>query len=141
VTLRCVDASFVVSWLIPSDGSAAVAEEWTAYAEGRDEYVAPPLVYPETISVIRRMAHRKLLTEREAEDLVADFLELEIPTPLPRGLYRRAYDLATRYQQPKAYDACYLAMADLLSCDLVTLDARLFNSVAGDFAGITLSRR
>jgi predicted nucleic acid-binding protein len=138
VALRCVDASFVVAWLVPSDGSAAVSEAWTAYAESRDEFVAPPLLYAETISVIRRLAHRNLLTEREAADLVADFLGLEIPTPLPRGLYRQAFDLATRYKQPKAYDACYLAMADLLSCDLLTLDARLFNRVAGDFAGITL---
>ena len=138
MALRCVDASFVIAWLVPGRQSSAVAEEWEAYAEGRDEFVAPPFLYAETISVIRRLAHRELLTVPEAAGLVADFLALEIPTPLPRGLYNQAFDLATRYRQPKAYDACYLAMAYLLSCDLLTLDARLFNGVAGDFPGITL---
>jgi predicted nucleic acid-binding protein len=128
----------VVAWLVPSRQSAAAAEAWTAFAEGRDEFVAPPLLYPETISSIRRLTSRGLLTPDEGTALVADFLALEIPTPTPPGLHRHAYELATRFHHSKAYDAFYLALADILSCRLLTLDRRLYDSVVPDFTGIML---
>ena len=130
--LRCVDASFVVAALVPGYGSGVVEEAWSDYVAGEDTFVAPPLLYPETISAVRRLAHRGLLTEGESSDIVEDFLALEIPTPQPRGLYRHAFSLAVRYRQPRVYDACYLALAEQLSCQLLTLDERLYNSVARD---------
>ena len=138
MSLRCVDASLVVAWLIPNQGSKAVLEARVAYAQGEDEYVGPPLLSVETVSVIRRLAFRGLLTEPQARALVDEFLDLDIATPSPPGLYLRAYQLAAQYGHAKAYDACYLALADLLSCELLTLDQRLYNAVAGDFPWIRL---
>ena len=138
MSLRCVDASFVVAWLVPDQRSASVVESWSAYAEGKDEFVAPPFLYSETISAVRTLAFRGLLTPEEGLELVEDFLALNIATPTPPGLYRYAYDLAVRYGHSKAYDACYLALADLLSCQLLTLDERLYNAVSRDFPIITL---
>jgi predicted nucleic acid-binding protein len=73
------------------------------------------------------------LEQDEAQGLVCDFLSLDIPTPLPVGMYRRAYELAERYGRSTIYDTCYLALADLLSCDLLTLDRPLYNVACGDF--------
>ena len=136
--LRCIDASLVVAWLVPSQRSALVADAWLAYSRGEDEFVGPPLLYVETVSVIRRLAFRGILSEEEATGLVMEFLDLNISTPTPPGLYLRSYELATRYGQPKVYDACYLALAELLTCNLLTLDQRLYNAVAGDFPWVTL---
>jgi predicted nucleic acid-binding protein len=128
----------VVAWLVPSFRSESVAGVWQAYARGEDEFVAPPLLYPETLSAIRRLAVRGLLSAQEAGALVSDFLALDIPTPTPKRLYQRAYDLAARYQHSKVYDACYLALAELLSCELLTLDQKLYNAVAGDLPWVRL---
>lgn len=136
--LRCVDASVVVAWLVPSQRSASVADAWLAYAQGEDEFIAPPLLPAETLSAIRRLASRGMLSQEEATGLVTDFLSLSIPTPTPAGLYQRAYALATRYQRSTVYDTCYLALAELLSCNLLTLDQRLYNAVAGDFPWVRL---
>ncbi len=138
MSLRCVDASFVVAWLVPDQRSTSVMERWSAYAEGKDEFVAPPFMYVETISAIRSLTSRGLLTPKEGLGLVEDFLALNIATSTPPGLYRYAYDLAVRYGHSKAYDACYLALADLLSCQLLTLDERLYNAVSRDFPLTTL---
>ena len=138
MALRCVDASFVIAWLVPSQGSDAVADEWSGFALGRDEFVGPALLYPETVSTLRRLTRRGLLTPDEGLELVTDFLSLGIPTLTPPDLYSRAYRLADRYNQPRVYDTCYLALADTLSCQLLTLDERFYNSVAGDFPLVML---
>ena len=113
-------------------------DAWLAYSRGEDEFVAPPSLYVETVSAVRRLTFRNLLSEESAVELVTDFLRLDIPTPTPPGLYMRAYELAARYHQSKVYDACYLALADLLSCELLTLDRRLYNAVAQDIPWVTL---
>ena len=138
--LRCVDASFVVAWLVPSEGSTAVEEAWLAYATGQDDFIAPALLYPETISAIRRLARRGLLPEQAARRLVTDFLALDIPTHTPSGLYQRAYELAARYSLSTVYDMCYLALAEQLSCDLLTLDARMHTAAQWDFPRLRLVR-
>ncbi len=139
--LRCVDASLVVAWLVPSQRSAQATEVWLAYSQGEDEVVGPPLLYVETLSVIRRLASRGILSEEEATGLVAEFLDLNIPTPTPPGLYLRAYEMAARYGLSRVYDACYLALAELLSCNLLTLDQRLYNVVSEDLPWVRLVSR
>ncbi|MDO8750394.1 MAG: type II toxin-antitoxin system VapC family toxin [Dehalococcoidia bacterium] len=136
--LRCVDASLVVAWLVPSQRSMPVEDVWLAYAQGEDEYVAPPLLPAETLSAIRRLTSRGLLSQEEASGLVTDFLSLSIPMLAPAGLYQHAYALATRYHHSTVYDTCYLALAELLSCDLLTLDQRLYNAVKQDYPAVRL---
>ena len=123
---------------MPDHRSEAVIDAWADFSQGTDEFIAPPLLYPETISVIRRLAHSGHLSGNEAREIVQDFLALDITTPVPSGLYQQAYELAERYQHPRAYDACYLAQANLLSCDLLTLDRRLYNAAVKDFPQIRL---
>lgn len=138
MSLRCVDASFVVAWLVPSQGSAAVEEAWLPFVQGRDDFIAPALLYPETVSTIRRLARHGMLPEQAARRLVADFLALDIPTHTPPGLYQRAYELAARYNRATVYDMCYLALAEQFSCDLLTLDKRLQRVAQWDFPRVTL---
>ncbi len=141
MALRCVDASFVIGWLVPSQGSEAVAAEWSGYVLGKDEFVGPALLYPETVSAVHRLTHQGLLTDVEGSQIVTDFLALGIPSLTPQGMYRRAYTLADRYYQPKVYDMCYLALAEKLSCQLLTMDERFYTMVAGDFPLVTLVSR
>ena len=45
----------------------------------------------------------------------------------------RAFELATRFRRPAAYDAHYLALAEHLACPFWTADERLYNSVRDSF--------
>lgn len=138
MALRCVDASVVVAWLVPSYRSESVIDLWLAYSQGDDQFVGPPHLHTEIVSAIRRLAFRGLLSEEEAVDSIDDLVRLGLATHTPPGLYRRAYELAARYQHSKAYDACYLALADLLGCEFYTLDQRLHRAVAEDFPWVRL---
>jgi predicted nucleic acid-binding protein len=46
-----------------------------------------------------------------------------------RSIQASALEFATRFNRPKAYDAQYLALADLLGCELWTADRRLVSAV------------
>lgn len=95
------------------------------------ELVAPPLFHAEVTSIIRERSFRGEMSDEDAAEAVAR--SLLAPVDTWRGtdaLQPRAFELAVRFNQPKAYDAQYLALADLLGCELWTADRRLANSVA-----------
>ncbi|MEI6665957.1 MAG: type II toxin-antitoxin system VapC family toxin [Chloroflexota bacterium] len=86
------------------------------------ELVAPDLVDVETTSVLRRRWQAGSIDEvtfqRGVETLMS-FRLVRVPT---RSLLLRAYDLRHNLTP---YDACYVALAEELTCPLLTIDARL----------------
>ena len=113
-----IDASVLVNVLADDGDDGALARDHVA----RTDLHAPELVDVETVSALRRrwMAG-DLSDERFAlalDDL--EVLELERFPALP--LMRRAYELRANVT---AYDAAYVALAEVLRCPLVTADARL----------------
>ena len=67
----------------------------------------------------------------------------------PPGLHRRAMELAAQLRQDAAYDAYYLALAELLDCELWTADQRFYRAatplhsriVVGKFPGVSMPVR
>jgi predicted nucleic acid-binding protein len=52
-----------------------------------------------------------------------------LATVADTALLKRAYELATQFDRPTAYDSQYLAVAERYQCDFWTADERLFNAV------------
>lgn len=104
--------------------------------------IVPPLFRAEVTSVLREREYRGDLEPGEASAALDIALEWPLIPWEPDGqLQRRAYELAVRYNLPKTYDAQYLAVADLLGCELWTADRRLVRGVGapwvrwvGDYA-------
>ena len=44
--------------------------------------------------------------------------------------------LATRFNRPTAYDAKYLALAEMMNCEFWTADERLFNAVRDELSWV-----
>ena len=63
---------------------------------------------------------------RDARDAL---LVYDIQYHVDEELLKRAYELATDFNRPTAYDSQYLAVAERLNCDFWTADQRLFNAV------------
>ena len=124
----CIDASAVLSWLVPQQSSPAVSRFWVDTLEGGDRLVAPPLVFAETTSVLRRYVHRGVILHEEAVAALRELLELPLSSVHDRGIYLRALEFAHRLGEPKAYDVQYLAVAELQDCPVVTLDRGLYKS-------------
>ncbi len=53
-------------------------------------------------------------------------VELPVELVMDRSVYVRALDLATRFQQRRAYDTQYLAAAEIERCELLTLDRSMY---------------
>jgi predicted nucleic acid-binding protein len=113
------------------DASVAVAACYASggFAEFRSEQlVAPALMWSEARSALHELQWRG---EISAEDASAARSRLErAPVQLRRhrSLGDRAWTIADALGWAKTYDAEYVALAQLLDCRLVTLDARLHRS-------------
>jgi predicted nucleic acid-binding protein len=67
----------------------------------------------------------------EARALLAQFLAVPIRLQAPETLYDRALVLADEHHLPAAYDAHYIALAELLRATLWTADQRLLRALGG----------
>lgn len=103
-----------------ADGTMARQELRTAGA-----VAAPDLVDVETASVLRRRWLAGTLSARRFSAAISDLEDLELDRYPTRALVRRAYELRNNLS---AYDAAYVALAELLQCELVTGDRKLKNA-------------
>lgn len=98
----------------------------------RDGYhlVAPMLWIYETSSAISEAVHFEQLTRAEGELALQEVADLGVrliePDVLPR---QQALAWTLRLKRAAAYDSYYLALAEMLGCDLWTADSRLINVV------------
>ena len=92
---------------------------------GRDELVAPHLMWSEASSVIHELRWRKEISGELAAIALDRLGAADISPRRPRGLIEEAWRIADRLGWAKTYDAEYLALARLLKCRLLTTDAKL----------------
>ena len=113
-----LDTSAAVALLLAAGGQG----DWVAGQLSGRHTAAPELLMFETANVLRRHAARGAVSPAEAslahEDLRALAVEL-----WPYGVVaERAWELRDNLT---VYDAAYVAVAEMLGADLVTLDERL----------------
>jgi len=124
-----VDASLAVKWVLRepyAEQALAIAKDWAA----RDiRPTAPCLLLVEVSNVLHRRTLLGQISPSQAHELLTAFLGLGIEIRESPQLHLRALELARELQQPAVYDTHYLALAEILDCDLLTADERFFNSV------------
>jgi predicted nucleic acid-binding protein len=111
-----VDSSALVELLIQSERAPAVIQ-----ALGITEWVAPDVVNPEVLSALRRMERGGLAAGRVAK-AVDDLLDAPLRRYPTLPLMPEAWTLRANIT---ATDACYVVLARILHCPLVTGDLRL----------------
>ena len=77
---------------------------------------------------------REALSLADALRLIAQFRTFPISIHEPATPYERALVLADANSLPAAYDAHYVALAQILGCNLWTNDRRLLNLLGGRLA-------
>ena len=110
------------------DASVAVAASATPVGFARFkaiDLVAPPLMWIEAASALHAAMWRGELERAQAEAMLQRVLAAPIKRADPKRLAMEAWDLADEMGWAKTYDANYVALARVLDCRLVTLDARL----------------
>jgi predicted nucleic acid-binding protein len=128
----------VLKLAVPEEDSERAQERWEQWAQQGTEVVAPPLLWYEVTSVLRNQAHRGRLTLDESSEALEALLSLNISILSPADLHRTAWELATRLDQPTAYDAHYLALAQELDCPFWTADHRLYQATRDTLPGVNV---
>ncbi len=113
-----VDASVLVPALVDEGGSGALARERLLAA---DVHV-PALADVEVLSVVRSGVLAGRLTAARGAAALQDWSDLAVERYPHLPLLARAWQLR---DSVTAYDAPYVALAELLDVPLVTADARL----------------
>lgn len=127
-----VDACVVLALLLPLPFSDSAAAGLRSLTEAREELYAPALMEYEVCSTMRRAIAQGLVDEGQAKqalDLIQD-LRIHPITPAV-SLHARALSWAAKLGQNKAYDAHYLALAEEMSCPLLSADQRLVRAARG----------
>ncbi|MBI2964883.1 MAG: type II toxin-antitoxin system VapC family toxin [Chloroflexi bacterium] len=90
-----------------------------------ESLVAPPLLWSEVRSALHEAMWRRDVSEEQARRSLTAFEASGVRMRPHRRLGETAWRIAGRLGWAKTYDAEYLALAELLKCRFVTLDARL----------------
>jgi len=125
----CVDASVAAKWVLPEDDSELALELFSESLATDTTLIAPPHMPVEVVNAIGRRVARGLITQAEAEEILATFLGFAVDLAVPAGLYEEALKLAGRFERPAVYDMHYVALAEIVGCELWTADQDLLNAL------------
>ncbi len=116
-----VDASVVVTALADDGDDGDRARDRLR----NDRLAAPHLLDIEVVSAWRRLAAAGQIDERRAELARTDLRELRIERVAHGPLVERCWQLRSNMT---AYDAAYVALAEMIDAPLLTADAKLANT-------------
>lgn len=111
-----VDAAVVITACLSEIGLKAL---------GREELVAPHLMWSEASSVLHELRWRREISAELTTIALDRLTAADVSARRPKGLIEEAWRVADRLGWAKTYDAEYLALARLLKCRLLTSDAKL----------------
>jgi predicted nucleic acid-binding protein len=122
VTRFVIDASIAIKWVIDEAGTEQ------ALLLRRHRLSAPDLLVPECSNILWKKARRGELTRDEAIFAARLLQRADVELEPMRRLWEPATRLALSLDHP-AYDCIYLALAQALSCAMVTADERLYRKI------------
>lgn len=114
-----IDASVVVSYLGGAEADELARQ--VLFDAGRTRWV-PHLIDAEVGHALRRAVATGRLEAAHAGQALDDLVLLPIVRAGHTGLVQRAWELR---ENVSFYDALYVALAERIGCELITLDARL----------------
>lgn len=117
-----VDASVLANALADDENDGDIARSELRAA---GDIAAPDLIDVETVSVLRKRWLRRALTDQRFATAITHLQQFSFDRAPTLRLTPRAFELRA---DVSAYDACYVALAELLGCELVTVDRRLANA-------------
>lgn len=94
------------------------------------DLVSPPILWSEVPSALHELRWRKAASRELTDAALEKFLGSGIEKRDPPDLIITAWEVADRLGWAKTYDAEYVALALLLECRLLTIDARLRRGAA-----------
>ena len=114
-----MDASAMVDWLLQTPAGRKI--EKRIYS-GNNHLHAPHLLDLEVAQVLRRLVHDKTVLAQRAHEALQDLMSMRLVRYPHEMLLPRIWHLRNNLS---AYDAAYVAVAEMLDAPLITRDNRI----------------
>lgn len=121
-----VDASVILSAFFPDEAQDQAQALIRDHVIGQVQLTAPTLLLYEVTNAVLQARRRGRISDEQAEGILSAFEGLGIV--LEPVTWQQILSLAVRFDR-SAYDAAYLALAQVTEQDLVTGDLRMYNAV------------
>lgn len=114
-----LDASAVIEWLLQSPAGLKIEQRILLRGESLH---APHLLDVEVAQVFRRYVRDKTVTSERGQEALEDFSEVPLTRYPHDFMIPRIWELRATLT---AYDAAYVALAELLDAPLLTCDRKI----------------
>lgn len=129
-----VDANILIAFGLADEPLYTQANQiLSAWNAAGERLTAPRLFRSEIAAVVRKVVYQGRMTAEQGRTMLAHLLLYPVTFYEDDGLLKDAYELATRFNRPRTYDAQYMALAERLNCEFWTADERLVNSTQVQF--------
>ena len=125
-----VDAGVAIKWYVPevheAEAKRLLSPTYTLHV--------PELFFPEFGSIIwkkARLLKVPELTEEEGRDILRLLLAVDLQVHPMAPVLESAYTIAVGPERAAVYDSCYLTLALVLGCRLVTADRAFYDALKG----------
>lgn len=126
-----IDANLLVNALVSGPYAAQAIDLIDFFRHKNYRLVAPTLLAFEVTSSLRRLVYLKQISAEHGETAFQAFRRVAIRySGRSDEVIQLAWHLSKSLDLPRAYDAAYLAVAQLSRCDFWTADKRLYNAVS-----------
>ena len=138
-----VDASVILSAYFPDEAQDQAQALIRDHVIGHLQLAAPTLLLYEVTNAVLQARRRGRIDDEQADDILSSFEGLGIA--LKPASWQQMLPVAVRFDR-SAYDAAYLALAEVAGQPLVTGDSGMYNAVRehldwvqwiGDYPGAT----
>ena len=135
MTKIVVDTSVAVKWFVAEEHSAEASRVLNQYQDGSVTFLAPDLLVAEFYNVIGKKQSRGLLSESDAQAVLASFHLVDF-TLLPTvDLLDDAFKMATTYRRA-VYDCVFIALSTRENCQCLTADEKVMNAIGSSFKNL-----
>jgi predicted nucleic acid-binding protein len=122
-----IDSGVAIKWYVPENYEA----EAKRFLDPAYTLHVPELFYPEFGNVLWKKARLLKFPEISVDEgrrILQLLRAISLTVHLLAPLLELAYDLAVGPERPAVYDACYLILAKMLGCRLVTADRPFYDA-------------
>lgn len=120
----CVDASVVIKWFVPEEGSDQAMELYERWNKKRVQLIAPTIIDYEVGSTIRQKLIRGEIGTNRLFSIYDFYRRLGLLLFHLPDLVQQGVTAAASIDQPNVYDVAYLLIAKQQRADLVTADEK-----------------
>jgi predicted nucleic acid-binding protein len=132
-----IDANILIAFGLSAEPFHTQASQLLAALKNSETPLAAPRLFrSEITAVVRKVVFQQRIPHEQGREMLTRLLLYPVDFHDDDALLKSAYELAAKFNRPRAYDAQYLALAQRLSCEFWTADERMFNAVKDQFPNI-----